>query len=95
MPKHHPRTACDWENKAGILTQWVFTPAATGKTFGRDWSSTKALKCTGPFKKDVGAAIVEMLDIDLSGIPLHPVLDRAYMDAVMKAAQKKPLSAQQ
>ncbi len=59
--------------------------AATGKTF--EDRSAIPRRWNGPFKKDVGAALVEMLEPIQA--EYHRIrADRAYMDAVMKASWK-------
>ena len=83
-----PRIAHDWENKAGISNLMGLYSAATGKTFEEIEAQYQGVEMYGPFKKDVGAAIVEMLE------PIQAEYrrireDRAYMDAVMKAGAEK------
>ncbi|MGF1711587.1 tryptophan--tRNA ligase [Vibrio kagoshimensis] len=83
-----PRIASDWENKAGISNLMSLYSAATGKTFEEIEAQYQGVEMYGPFKKDVGAAIVEMLE------PIQSEYkrireDRVYMDAVMKAGAEK------
>ena len=83
-----PRIAHDWENKAGISNLMGLYSAATGKTFEEIEAQYQGVEMYGPFKKDVGAAIVEMFE------PIQAEYrrireDRAYMDAVMKAGAEK------
>ncbi|MEZ9058570.1 tryptophan--tRNA ligase [Vibrio pelagius] len=83
-----PRIAHDWENKAGISNLMGLYSAATGKTFEEIEAQYQGVEMYGPFKKDVGAALVEMLE------PIQAEYrrireDRAYMDAVMKAGAEK------
>ncbi|MGC9491906.1 tryptophan--tRNA ligase [Vibrio genomosp. F10] len=83
-----PRIANDWENKAGISNLMGLYSAATGKTFEEIEADYKGVEMYGPFKKDVGAALVEMLEPIQS--EYHRIrADRAYMDAVMKAGAEK------
>ncbi len=83
-----PRIAHDWENKAGISNLMGLYSAATGKTFEEIEAQYQGVEMYGPFKKDVGEAIVTMLE------PIQEEYkrireDRAYMDAVMKAGAEK------
>ncbi|WP_146450303.1 tryptophan--tRNA ligase [Vibrio kanaloae] len=83
-----PRIAHDWENKAGISNLMGLYSAATGKTFAEIEAQYQGVEMYGPFKKDVGAALVEMLEPIQS--EYHRIrADRAYMDAVMKAGAEK------
>lgn len=83
-----PRIAHDWENKAGISNLMGLYSAATGKTFEEIAAQYQGVEMYGPFKKDVGAAIVEMLEPIQA--EYHRIrADRAYMDAVMKAGAEK------
>ncbi|PMG45888.1 tryptophan--tRNA ligase [Vibrio lentus] len=83
-----PRIAHDWENKAGISNLMGLYSAATGKTFEEIEAQYQGVEMYGPFKKDVGAALVEMLEPIQS--EYHRIrADRAYMDAVMKAGAEK------
>jgi tryptophanyl-tRNA synthetase len=62
--------------------------AATGKTFEEIEAQYQGVEMYGPFKKDVGAALVEMLEPIQA--EYHRIrADRAYMDAVMKAGAEK------
>ncbi|CAK1725093.1 tryptophan--tRNA ligase [Vibrio crassostreae] len=83
-----PRIANDWENKAGISNLMGLYSAATGKTFEEIEAQYQGVEMYGPFKKDVGAALVEMLEPIQA--EYHRIrADRAYMDAVMKAGAEK------
>ncbi|PMH46290.1 tryptophan--tRNA ligase [Vibrio sp. 10N.286.49.B3] len=83
-----PRIAHDWDNKAGISNLMGLYSAATGKTFEEIEAQYQGVEMYGPFKKDVGEAIVTMLE------PIQSEYkrireDRAYMDSVMKAGAEK------
>ncbi|PSW19224.1 tryptophan--tRNA ligase [Photobacterium sanctipauli] len=83
-----PRIAHDIENKAGISNLMGLYSAATGKTFAEIEAQYQGVEMYGPFKKDVGEAIVTMLE------PIQAEYkrireDRAYMDAIMKAGAEK------
>ncbi|WP_299016847.1 tryptophan--tRNA ligase [uncultured Photobacterium sp.] len=87
-PENPPRIAHDFENKAGISNLMGLYSAATGKSFEEIEAQYKGVEMYGPFKKDVGEAIVAMLE------PVQAEYrrireDRAYMDAVMKAGAEK------
>ncbi|MGF1697460.1 tryptophan--tRNA ligase [Vibrio lamellibrachiae] len=83
-----PRIKSDWENKAGISNLMSLYSAATGKTFEEIEAQYQGVEMYGPFKKDVGQAIVAMLE------PVQAEYkrirdDRAYLDSVMKAGADK------
>ena len=62
--------------------------AATGKTFEEIEAQYQGVEMYGPFKKHVGAALVEMLEPIQA--EYHRIrADRAYMDSVMKAGAEK------
>ncbi|ELR63929.1 Tryptophanyl-tRNA synthetase [Photobacterium marinum] len=87
-PENPPRIAHDLENKAGISNLMGLYSAATGKSFEEIEAQYKGVEMYGPFKKDVGEAIVAMLE------PVQAEYkrireDRAYMDSVMKAGAEK------
>ncbi len=83
-----PRIANDWENKAGISNLMGLYSAATGKTFAEIEAQYQGVEMYGPFKKDVGQALVEMLEPIQS--EYHRIRgDRAYMDQVMKQGAEK------
>ncbi|MDN3679409.1 tryptophan--tRNA ligase [Vibrio tapetis subsp. quintayensis] len=83
-----PRIANDWENKAGISNLMGLYSAATGKTFAEIEAQYQGVEMYGPFKKDVGQALVEMLEPIQS--EYHRIrADRAYMDQVMKQGAEK------
>lgn len=82
-----PRIAHD-TNKAGISNLMGLYSAATGKSFEEIEVQYKGVEMYGPFKKDVGEAIVAMLE------PVQAEYkrireDRAYMDSVMQAGAEK------
>ncbi|OLQ78813.1 tryptophan--tRNA ligase [Photobacterium proteolyticum] len=75
-------------DKAGITNLMGLYSAATGKSFEEIEAQYKGVEMYGPFKKDVGEAIVAMLE------PVQAEYkrireDRAYMDSVMKAGADK------
>ncbi|MGF1737917.1 tryptophan--tRNA ligase [Photobacterium satsumensis] len=83
-----PRIAHDIENKGGISNLMGLYSAATGKTFAEIEAQYQGVEMYGPFKKDVGEAIVAMLEPIQS--EYHRVrADRAYLDEVMKAGAEK------
>ncbi|GAL22154.1 tryptophanyl-tRNA synthetase [Vibrio maritimus] len=83
-----PRIAHDWDNKAGISNLMGLYSAATGKTFEEIEAQYAGVEMYGPFKKDVGEALVAMLE------PIQSEYrrireDRAYMDEVMRQGAEK------
>ena len=83
-----PRIVHDWDNKAGISNLMGLYSAATGMSFEDIAAQYKGVEMYGPFKKDVGEAIVAMLE------PIQAEYrrireDRAYMDSVMKQGAEK------
>ncbi|MGR5064501.1 tryptophan--tRNA ligase [Photobacterium sp. DNB22_13_2] len=86
-----PRIAHDIENKGGISNLMGLYSAATGKTFAEIEAQYQGVEMYGPFKKDVGEAIVAMLEPIQA--EYHRVrADRAYLDQVMKAGAEKASS---
>ncbi|WP_234495073.1 tryptophan--tRNA ligase [Vibrio maritimus] len=83
-----PRIAHDWDNKAGISNLMGLYSAATGKSFEEIEAQYAGVEMYGPFKKDVGEALVAMLE------PIQSEYrrireDRAYMDEVMRQGAEK------
>ncbi|CAH0541666.1 tryptophan--tRNA ligase [Vibrio marisflavi] len=83
-----PRIAHDIENKAGISNLMGLYAAATGKSFEEIEAQYQGVEMYGPFKKDVGDAIVAMLE------PVQAEYkrireDRAYLNSVMKQGAEK------
>ncbi len=83
-----PRIAHDVENKAGISNLMGLYSAATGMSFAEIEAKYQGVEMYGPFKKDVGEALVAMLE------PVQAEYrrireDRAYLDSVMKAGAEK------
>lgn len=83
-----PRIAHDIENKAGISNLMGLYSAASGMSFAEIEAKYQGVEMYGPFKKDVGEAVVAMLE------PIQAEYqrireDRAYLDAVMKAGAEK------
>lgn len=83
-----PRIAHDWDNKAGISNLMGLYSAATGKTFEKIEAQYAGVEMYGPFKKDVGEALVAMLEPIQA--EYHRIReDRAYMDEVMRQGAEK------
>ncbi|UKA21592.1 tryptophan--tRNA ligase [Photobacterium damselae subsp. damselae] len=83
-----PRIAFDIENKAGISNLMGLYSAATGKTFAEIEAQYAGVEMYGPFKKDVGEALVAMLEPVQA--EYHRIRsDRAYLDSVMKQGAEK------
>ncbi|WGW00585.1 tryptophan--tRNA ligase [Vibrio sp. YMD68] len=83
-----PRIANDWENKAGISNLMGLYSAATGKTFEEIEADYQGVEMYGPFKKDVGQAIVAMLEPIQA--EYHRIReDRTYLNSVMKTGAEK------
>lgn len=83
-----PRIAYDIESKAGISNLMGLYAAATGKSFEEIEAQYQGVEMYGSFKKDVGEAIVAMLE------PVQAEYrrireDRAYLDSVMKQGAEK------
>ncbi|MDA9557712.1 tryptophan--tRNA ligase [Vibrio sp.] len=83
-----PRIAYDIENKAGISNLMSLYSAATGLSFDEIEAKYAGVEMYGPFKKDVGEALVEMLT------PVQAEYrrirdDRAYLDSIMKVGAEK------
>lgn len=83
-----PSIIHDVENKAGIANLMGLYSGATGKTFSDIEAQYAGVEMYGPFKKDVGEAIVAMLE-PVQAEYKRIRADRAYMDAVMKAGAEK------
>jgi tryptophanyl-tRNA synthetase len=83
-----PSIIHDIENKAGIANLMGLYSGATGKTFADIEAQYAGVEMYGPFKKDVGEAIVAMLE-PVQAEYKRIRADRAYMDAVMKAGAEK------
>ncbi|CAG18725.1 tryptophan--tRNA ligase [Photobacterium profundum] len=83
-----PSIIHDVENKAGIANLMGLYSGATGKTFADIEAQYAGVEMYGPFKKDVGEAIVAMLE-PVQAEYKRIRADRAYMDAVMKAGAEK------
>lgn len=83
-----PRIAYDIEAKAGISNLMGLYSAATGMTFDEIEAQYNGVEMYGPFKKDVGEALVAMLDPIQS--EYHRVrADQAYLESVMKIGAEK------
>ncbi|MEF1288768.1 tryptophan--tRNA ligase [Vibrio sp. M260118] len=83
-----PRIAHDWDNKAGISNLMGLYSAATGMSFEEIEAKYQGVEMYGPFKKDVGEAVVAMLEPIQA--EYHRIrADRAYMDSVMKQGAEK------
>ncbi|HCE2907916.1 TPA: tryptophan--tRNA ligase [Vibrio parahaemolyticus] len=83
-----PSIRHDVENKAGIANLMGLCSAATGMSFEEIEAKYKGVEMYGPFKKDVGEAVVAMLE------PIQEEYrriraDRAFMDEVMKQGAEK------
>jgi len=83
-----PSIIHDIENKAGIANLMGLYSGATGKTFADIEAQYAGVEMYGPFKKDVGEAIIAMLE-PVQAEYKRIRADRAYMDAVMKAGAEK------
>lgn len=83
-----PRIAHDIENKAGISNLMGLYSAATGKSFAEIEADYAGVEMYGPFKKDVGEALVAMLEPVQA--EYHRVRqDRAYLESVMSEGAAK------
>ncbi|EOV6296350.1 tryptophan--tRNA ligase [Vibrio parahaemolyticus] len=83
-----PSIRHDVENKAGIANLMGLYSAATDMSFEEIEAKYKGVEMYGPFKKDVGEAVVAMLE------PIQEEYrriraDRAFMDEVMKQGAEK------
>ncbi|MGF1779132.1 tryptophan--tRNA ligase [Vibrio nomapromontoriensis] len=83
-----PRIAHDWESKAGISNLMGLYSAATGKSFADIEAQYAGVEMYGPFKKDVGEALVAMLE-PIQNEYKRVRADRAYMDDVMRQGAEK------
>ncbi|MGF1750802.1 tryptophan--tRNA ligase [Vibrio cionasavignyae] len=83
-----PRIAHDWESKAGISNLMGLYSAATGKSFADIEAQYAGVEMYGPFKKDVGEALVAMLE-PIQNEYKRIRADRAYMDDVMRQGAEK------
>ncbi|WP_087020814.1 tryptophan--tRNA ligase [Thaumasiovibrio subtropicus] len=83
-----PRIAYDVENKAGIANLMGLYSAATGLSFADIEAKYAGVEMYGPFKKDLGEALVAMLEPVQSEYKRIRA-DRAYMDAVMRTGAEK------
>ncbi|GEM78209.1 tryptophan--tRNA ligase [Vibrio superstes] len=87
-PDNPPRILHDIENKAGIANLMGLYSAATGKTFAEIEAQYQGVEMYGPFKKDVGEAVVAMLEPIQS--EYHRIRqDMPYLNEVMKAGAEK------
>lgn len=83
-----PRIAHDVENKAGIANLMGLYSAATGLSFAQIEEKFRGVEMYGPFKKEVGEAIVAMLE------PVQEAYqrirnDEAYLQEVMRQGAEK------
>ncbi len=83
-----PRIAHDVENKAGIANLMGLYSAATGLSFAQIEEKFRGVEMYGPFKKEVGEAIVAMLE------PVQEAYqrirnDEAYLQEVMCQGAEK------
>ncbi|MDP5255317.1 MULTISPECIES: tryptophan--tRNA ligase [unclassified Vibrio] len=83
-----PRIAHDVENKAGIANLMGLYSAATGLSFADIEEKYRGVEMYGPFKKDVGEAVVAMLE------PVQEAYqrirnDEAYLQDVMRQGAEK------
>ncbi|MDO6499328.1 tryptophan--tRNA ligase [Photobacterium sanguinicancri] len=83
-----PRIAHDVENKAGIANLMGLYSAATGMSYAEIEAKYQGVEMYGPFKNDVGEALVAMLE-PIQAEYKRIRADRAYMDEVMKAGAAK------
>jgi tryptophanyl-tRNA synthetase len=83
-----PRIAYDVENKAGISNLMSIYSAVTDTSYQEIEAQYQGVEMYGPFKKDVGEAIVAMLE-PVQAEYQRIRADRAYMDAVMKQGADK------
>jgi tryptophanyl-tRNA synthetase len=83
-----PRIAYDVDNKAGISNLMSIYSAVADKSFEEIEAQYQGVEMYGPFKKDVGEAIVAMLE-PVQAEYQRIRADRAYMDSVMKQGADK------
>ncbi|WP_413112791.1 tryptophan--tRNA ligase [Thaumasiovibrio sp. DFM-14] len=83
-----PRIAYDIENKAGISNLMSLYSAATGQSYAEIEAQYAGVEMYGPFKKDLGQALVAMLEPVQSEYQRIRA-DRAYMDEVMRSGAEK------
>jgi tryptophanyl-tRNA synthetase len=83
-----PRIAHDWDNKAGISNLMGLYSAATGMSFAEIERQYQGVEMYGPFKKDVGEALVTMLE-PIQSEYQRIRQDRSYMNEVMKQGAEK------
>lgn len=83
-----PRIAYDLENKAGISNLMGLYSGVTGKTLAEIEAQYQGVEMYGPFKKEVGEAIVAMLT-PIQAEYQRIRADRAYLDSVMKTGAEK------
>ena len=83
-----PRIAHDVTNKAGIANLMGLYSAATGLSYAEIEAKYAGVEMYGPFKKDVGEALVAMLE-PIQAEYRRIRADRAYMDSVMKVGAEK------
>ena len=83
-----PSIRHDIESKAGIANLMGLYSAATGMSFEEIEAKYKGVEMYGPFKKNVGEAVVAMLEPIQS--EFHRIrADRAYMNEVMQQGAEK------
>ncbi|MGC9421074.1 tryptophan--tRNA ligase [Vibrio sp.] len=83
-----PRIAYDVENKAGISNLMGLFSAATGQSFADIEAQYAGVEMYGPFKKDVGEALVAMLEPVQA--EYHRIRgDRSYLNSVMSQGAEK------
>ncbi|EME0157806.1 tryptophan--tRNA ligase [Vibrio vulnificus] len=83
-----PRIAHDWDYKAGISNLMGLYSAATGMSFEEIEAKYRGVEMYGPFKKDVGEALVAMLEPIQA--EYHRIReDRGYMNEVMRQGADK------
>ncbi|SKA08591.1 tryptophanyl-tRNA synthetase [Vibrio cincinnatiensis] len=83
-----PRIAYDVENKAGISNLMGLYSAATGKSFADIEAQYAGVEMYGPFKKEVGEALVAMLEPVQA--EYHRIRDdRSYLNSVMSQGAEK------
>ncbi|MHA2939281.1 tryptophan--tRNA ligase [Vibrio sp. RC27] len=86
-----PRIAHDIETKGGISNLMGLYSAATGLSFAEIEAKYKDMEMYGPFKKEVGEAIVSMLEPIQS--EYHRIrADRGYLNDVMSEGAEKASS---
>ena len=83
-----PRIAHDWDNKAGISNLMGLYSAATGMSFTEIERQYQGVEMYGSFKKDVGEALVAMLE-PIQAEYQRIRQDRSYMNEVMKQGTEK------